>query len=77
MPHLARRTTAYPHIASPVCAWGPRSVGADGLRYCGNGEPSLAEIMADPLLARLIASDGVAHEELARLVGCVQESLRA
>ncbi|MBF0168751.1 MAG: hypothetical protein HQL45_14085 [Alphaproteobacteria bacterium] len=77
MPHLARRSTAFPHPSVQVCAWGPRSVGADGLRYCGNDEPSLTELLSDPMVARLIASDGVAHEELARLVGRAQESLKA
>ncbi len=77
MTHLVRRTPSYPQLRTPVCAFGPRSADCEGRRFCGNDEPSLAELLGDPMMARLIASDGVAHEDLTSLVDSVRSRLGA
>lgn len=37
--------------------------------YAGVGEPPLAELLADPILSRLLASDRVSMVELVQLIG--------
>jgi hypothetical protein len=37
-------------------------------RFAGVGEPALDELMADPVLYRLMASDGVAMHHLVTLI---------
>lgn len=79
MTHLARRSTAYPHLPMHLqnCAWGPCFLNGDGRRFSGNDEPSMAELLGDPMMARLLASDGVASEDLATLVARTRERLGA
>jgi hypothetical protein len=48
-----------------------------GKRFSGNDEPSMSELLGDPMMARMLASDGVAKEDLATLVARVREQLRA
>lgn len=50
-----------------------RSAGPDD--YVGNREPSLADLIGDPLTKSLMASDGVEPETLASLLESVQNRL--
>lgn len=79
MPHLARRFSAIPPMSLSMnhCAWGPRTMDGLGKRFSGNDEPSMSELLGDPMMARMLASDGVAKEDLATLVARVREQLRA
>lgn len=79
MPHLARRSSAFPHMTAmmPNCARSPGKFEGSGLRYVGNDEPKVSDVMSDPLVARLLASDGVAKEDLATLVERVRHQLEA
>ncbi|MBI5120323.1 MAG: hypothetical protein HZA67_04915 [Rhodospirillales bacterium] len=78
MQHLARRPSALSPLSMTLhnCAWGPRSHEGDGRRFSGNDEPSMAELLGDPMMSRMLASDGVAKEDLATLVARVREQLR-
>lgn len=53
----------------------PRRSRAD--RFSGHCEPSLHELMTDPILSRLLASDGVAKEDLEALIRTVRNRLTA
>lgn len=79
MPHLARPSSAFPHLVSRSldCARSSGKFEGTGLRYIGNDEPKVGELLADPMLARVLASDGVAHEDLTRLVQHMRERLSA
>lgn len=44
-------------------------------RFSGVCEPSLQELMDDPILSRLMASDGVARDELDDLIATVRNRL--
>ena len=79
MQHLARRPSALSPLSMSLhnCAWGPRQFDGDGKRFSGNDEPSVAELLGDPMMARVLASDGVAKEDLATLVARVRERLGA
>jgi hypothetical protein len=37
--------------------------------YAGVGEPPLAELLADPILSRLLTSDRISMAELVQLIG--------
>jgi hypothetical protein len=45
-------------------------------RFTGNQEPRLDELLEDPILGQLLASDGVAMDDLLTLVGTVQTALK-
>lgn len=79
MQHLARRPSALSPLSMSLhnCAWGPRALDGDGRRFSGTDEPSVAELLGDPMMARMLASDGVAKEDLATLVARVRERLGA
>ncbi|MBF0269493.1 MAG: hypothetical protein HQL44_12975 [Alphaproteobacteria bacterium] len=79
MPHLARRSPALSPLSMSLqnCAWGPHSLSGEGRRFSGNDEPSMAEVLGDPMMARMLASDGIAQEDLATLVARVRDQLRA
>jgi hypothetical protein len=44
-------------------------------RFAGNQEPALAELLADPMLHRLLASDGVMPDHLIDLLADVKVRL--
>ncbi len=44
-------------------------------RFAGNQEPDLAEILTDPMLQRLLASDGVKSDHLIDLIADVKVRL--
>ena len=44
-------------------------------RFGGNHEPELAEILTDPMLHRLLASDGVKSDQLIDLIADVKVRL--
>jgi hypothetical protein len=44
-------------------------------RYAGNHEPELADMLTDPILHRLLASDGVRSEHLIDLIADVKVRL--
>ncbi len=44
-------------------------------RYCGNQEPDLADMLTDPILHRLLASDGVRSDHLIDLIADVKVRL--
>jgi hypothetical protein len=44
-------------------------------RYAGNQEPDLADLLTDPLLHRLMASDGVHANHLIELIADVKVRL--
>jgi hypothetical protein len=44
-------------------------------RFAGNQEPELAEILTDPMLHRLLASDGVKSDHLIDLIADVKVRL--
>lgn len=44
-------------------------------RFAGNQEPDLAEILTDPMLHRLLASDGVKSDHLIDLIADVKVRL--
>jgi hypothetical protein len=44
-------------------------------RFAGNQEPDLAELLTDPMLHRLLASDGVKSEHLIDLIADVKVRL--
>lgn len=46
----------------------PRGGRSDGDRYRGTEEPRLSDILQDPVLGRLLASDGVKHDHLLDLI---------
>jgi hypothetical protein len=60
-----------------TCAWGPRQFDGGNSRFAGNTEPSIAELLGDPIMARILASDGIAKEDLATLVARMRERLSA
>jgi hypothetical protein len=41
-------------------------------RYAGNQEPDLVELLTDPMLHRLLASDGVKSDQLIELIADVK-----
>lgn len=45
-------------------------------RYAGNQEPDLADILTDPIMHRLLASDGVRSDHLIELIADVKVKLR-
>lgn len=45
-------------------------------RYAGNNEPDLADMLTDPILHRLLASDGVRSDHLIELIADVKVRLR-
>ena len=45
-------------------------------RYAGNNEPELAEMLTDPIMHRLLASDGVRADHLIDLIAEVKVRLR-
>jgi hypothetical protein len=47
----------------------------NGSAYLGNGEPSLADLMDDPMMVRLMDRDGVARESLQSLIEDVRARL--
>jgi len=44
-------------------------------RFAGNQEPAIAEILTDPILHRLLASDGVRSDHLIDLIADVKVRL--
>jgi hypothetical protein len=44
--------------------------------FTGNREPTLGELLADPILLRLLVSDGVGKEHLAGFIAEMQNRLR-
>ena len=44
-------------------------------RYAGNQEPDLADLLTDPLLHRLLASDGVRSDHLIDLIADIKVKL--
>ncbi|MBI4968010.1 MAG: hypothetical protein HZC25_07805 [Rhodospirillales bacterium] len=52
-----------------------RSRSTDPDVYVGNREPSLADLIGDPLTRSLMASDGVEPETLASLLEAIRASL--
>jgi hypothetical protein len=44
-------------------------------RFAGSREPSLDELLDDPIVARLMASDRIAMDDLLALVGDVRKAL--
>lgn len=40
-----------------------------------DGEPSLSEMLADPIIQTIMARDGVAGDEMAALIGAVRSRL--
>jgi len=44
-------------------------------RYAGNQEPDLADLLTDPMLHRLMASDGVHRDHLIDLIADVKVRL--
>ena len=44
-------------------------------RYAGNQEPDLIELLTDPMLHRLLASDGVKSDHLIELIADVKVRL--
>jgi hypothetical protein len=45
-------------------------------RYAGNHEPDLADMLTDPIMHRLLASDGVRSDHLIDLIADVKVKLR-
>lgn len=45
-------------------------------RYAGNQEPELADLLTDPILQRLLASDGVRSDHLIDLIAEIKVKLR-
>jgi hypothetical protein len=45
-------------------------------RYAGNQEPDLADLLTDPIIHRLLASDGVRSDHLIELIADVKVKLR-
>lgn len=45
-------------------------------RYAGNQEPDLADLLTDPIMHRLLASDGVRSDHLIDLIADVKVRLR-
>jgi hypothetical protein len=60
--------------AAPAFPVGQRSARA-GTRFLGIGEPPLAELMADEVVRRLMARDGVGAEQLLSLIDEVRSRL--
>lgn len=44
-------------------------------RYAGNQEPDLVELLTDPMLHRLLASDGIKSDHLIELIADVKVRL--
>lgn len=45
-------------------------------KYAGNHEPDLADMLTDPIMHRLLASDGVRSDHLIDLIADVKVKLR-
>jgi hypothetical protein len=61
--------------ALPVLPPIRRSAKCAAERFAGGQEPTLDELLSDPILGRLIASDGVVMDDLLALVGDVRKAL--
>jgi hypothetical protein len=44
-------------------------------RYSKNQEPALSDLLADPILQRLLASDGIAPQRLVELISEMRERM--
>ena len=53
-----------------------RRLRPSGSFFVGNAEPTLDEIMADPIMRGLMACDGVAADSLLGLIDVVRNRLR-
>ncbi len=53
----------------------PRSVRQETSHFSGADEPALGELLADPMLRRLLDSDGVQHDRLLSLIAAVRTRL--
>ena len=53
----------------------PRGGRPDGGGLRGVGEPALADILQDPMMRRLLASDGIQPDQLLELIRVVRERL--
>lgn len=53
----------------------PRGGKSEGRGFRGIGEPTLTEILQDPTLASLLASDGVQRDHLLDLIQAVRSKL--
>ncbi|MDA8232013.1 MAG: hypothetical protein M0006_11810 [Magnetospirillum sp.] len=49
---------------------------ATGLPFMGNSEPALADVMADDVIRRVMARDGVRADQLLSLIDQVRTRLR-
>lgn len=56
---------------------GPRPVSRTSAadRFKGNDEPSLLELLADPIFERLLKSDGLTNRQVESVVRTVQDNL--
>lgn len=45
-------------------------------RYSKNQEPALSELLSDPILQRLLASDGVSPQRLVDLISEMRQRIR-
>ena len=69
------KTALVPHEQS-VLAWPPLGRARRATRqFVGPEEPRLEELLADPMVARLMCADGVGYEELAALISEAREKL--
>jgi hypothetical protein len=53
----------------------PAAQGRKGNCFAGVEEPKLGDLMADPILERLMASDGVAQDQLMRVIADARQKL--
>lgn len=53
----------------------PRSIRQETSNFSGADEPALGEMLTDPVLHRLLASDGVEKERLLSLIATVRSRL--
>ena len=69
-------TADYPMRALPVLPPLHRTAPCAPERFVGGQEPTLDELLSDPIVARLLASDRIMMGELLDLVTEVQEALK-
>lgn len=58
----------------PYTTYLSRRYSADREDFTGNEEPSLDEVLADPVVATMMSSDGVPHD---RLMGLIHKARRS
>ncbi len=71
----AATATDYPMRALPALPPLRRNATCAPERFVGAQEPTLAELLDDPILARLLASDGIVMDELLVVVAKARRAL--